>query len=98
MLGLAHVLVVEVAVQLTDHGEAVFQGWIPGATFQVEHLLHGRVEPGKQLLFLGVLFSVNYFCRIAVAGEEGQLGTGRGLHPPNDEPHRRGVGLALEGV
>ena len=24
---------------------------------------------------------------IAVAGEEGQLGTGRGLHPPDDEPH-----------
>ena len=34
---------------------------------------------------------------IAVAGEEGQLGTGRGLHAPDDEPHRRGVGLALEG-
>ena len=34
---------------------------------------------------------------IAVAGEEGQLGTGRGLHPPDDEPHRRGVGLTLEG-
>ena len=34
---------------------------------------------------------------IAVGGEEGQLGTGRGLHPPDDEPHRRGVGLALEG-
>ena len=34
---------------------------------------------------------------IAVGGEEGQLGTGRGLHPPDDEPHRRGAGLALEG-
>ena len=34
---------------------------------------------------------------IAVAGEEGQLGTGRMLHPPNDEPHRGGVGLTLEG-
>ena len=34
---------------------------------------------------------------IAVVGEEGQLGTGRGLHPPDDEPHRRGVGLTLEG-
>ena len=33
---------------------------------------------------------------IAVAGEEGQLGTGRGLHPPDDEPHRRGAGLTLE--
>ena len=34
---------------------------------------------------------------IAVAGEEGQLGTGRRLHPPDDEPHRHGVGLSLEG-
>ena len=34
---------------------------------------------------------------IAVAGEEGQLGTGRGLHPPHDEPHRGGAGLTLEG-
>ena len=34
---------------------------------------------------------------IAVAGKEGQLGTGRGLHPPDDEPHRRGVGLSPEG-
>ena len=34
---------------------------------------------------------------IAVVGEEGQLGTGRGLHPPDDEPHRCGVGLTLEG-
>ena len=34
---------------------------------------------------------------IAVGGEEGQLGTGRGFHPPDDEPYRRGVGLALEG-
>ena len=34
---------------------------------------------------------------IAVGGEEGELGTGRGLHPPDDEPHRRGVGFTLEG-
>ena len=34
---------------------------------------------------------------IAVAGEEGQLGTGRRLHPPDDEPYRRGAGLTLEG-
>ncbi len=25
------------------------------------------------------------------------MGTGRGLHPPDDEPYRRGVGLTLEG-
>ena len=34
---------------------------------------------------------------IAVGGEEGELGTGRRLHPPDDEPHRRGVGFTLEG-
>ena len=34
---------------------------------------------------------------IAVGGKEGQLGTGRGLHPPDDEPHRCGVGLTLKG-
>ena len=33
---------------------------------------------------------------IAVSGEEGQLGTGRGLHPPDDEPYRCGIGLAPE--
>ena len=33
----------------------------------------------------------------AVGGEEGQLGTGRWLHPPDDEPYRCGVGLTLEG-
>ena len=34
---------------------------------------------------------------IAVGGEEGKLGAGRGFHPADDEPHRCGVGLALEG-
>ena len=34
---------------------------------------------------------------IAVFGEEGQLGTGRGLQTPDDEPYRRGVRLGLEG-
>ena len=34
---------------------------------------------------------------IAVDGEEGQLGTGRGLHPPDDEPHRCGIGLSPQG-
>ena len=34
---------------------------------------------------------------MAVAGEEGQLGTGRRLHPPADEPYRCGVRLGLEG-
>ena len=33
---------------------------------------------------------------IAVSGEESQLRTGRRLHPPDDEPYRRGVRLGLE--
>ena len=33
----------------------------------------------------------------AVGGEDGQLGTGRRLHPPDGEPHRRGDGRGLEG-
>ena len=33
---------------------------------------------------------------IAVSGEEGELGTGRRLHPPDNEPRRRGVRLGLE--
>ena len=49
------------------------------------------------LQFQGIPGSVGDEAMIAVAGEEGQLGTGRGLHPPNDEPHRGGVGLTLEG-
>ena len=35
---------------------------------------------------------------IAVGGEEGQLGTGRGLQTPDDEPHRRGVSSLWKGV
>ena len=45
----------------------------------------------------GVALTVGDAAVIAVAGKEGQLGTGRGLHPPDDEAHRRGVGLILEG-
>ena len=50
------------------------------------------------LQFQGLPVPVGDEAMVAVAGEEGQLGTGRGLHPPNDEPHRGGVGLTLEGV
>ena len=34
---------------------------------------------------------------IAVGGEEGHLGTGRGPHPPDDEPYRCDAGLSPEG-
>ena len=49
------------------------------------------------LQFQGFPVPVGDEAVIAVAGEEGQLGTGRGLHPPDDEPHWGGFGLALEG-
>ena len=69
---------------------------------------HAVLEVSDGILDLGVAPMVGLQCQgfpvpvgdeavIAVGGEEGQLGTGRGLHPPDDEPHRRGVRLALEG-
>ena len=47
--------------------------------------------------FQGCPVSVGDAAVIAVGGKEGQLGTGRGLHPTDDEPHRCGVGLSPEG-
>ena len=49
------------------------------------------------LQFQGFPVPVGDEAVIAVGGEEGQLGTGRRLHPPHDEPHRGGVRLGLEG-
>ena len=49
------------------------------------------------LQFQGLPLSVGDEAVIAVAGEEGQLGAGRWLHPPDNEPHRCGVRLTLEG-
>ena len=51
------------------------------------------------LQFQGFPLPVGDAAVIAVAGEEGQLGTGRGLHPPDDEPHRCGSsGLLWKGM
>ena len=49
------------------------------------------------LQFQGLSIPIGDESVIAVVGEEGKLGTGRGLHPAYDEPHRRGVGLTVEG-
>ena len=49
------------------------------------------------LQFQGFPVPVGDEAVIAVVGEEGQLGTGRGLRPPDDEPYRRGTGPGLEG-
>ena len=69
---------------------------------------HAVLEVSDGVLDLGVAAVVGLQCQglpvpggdeavITVGGKEGQLGTGRRLHPPDDEPHRRGVGLTLEG-
>ena len=49
------------------------------------------------LQFQGVAVPVSDEGVIAVGGEQGQLRAGRGLHPPDDEPHRSSAGLTLEG-
>ena len=47
--------------------------------------------------FQGVALSVRDEGMIAVAGKQGQLGTGRGPDPSDDEAHRCGVRLTPEG-
>ena len=67
------------------------------------------LEVSDGVLDLGVAAMVGLQCQgcpvpvgdeavIAVVDEEGQLGTGRGFYPPDDEPHRNGVGLLWKGV
>ena len=46
--------------------------------------------------FQGVAVSIGDESVIAVGGEQGQLRTGRGFHPPYNEPYGCGVGLILE--
>ena len=70
----------------------------PHAVLEVsDGVLDLGVAPMVGLEIQGFPLSVGDAAVIAVGGEEGQLGTGRGLHAPDDEPHRRGVGLTLEG-
>ena len=68
---------------------------------------HAVLEVAYRILDLGVTAMIGLqFQRlpvpvgdeavIAVGGEERQLRTGRRLHPPDDEPYRRGVRLGLE--
>ena len=70
----------------------------PYAVLQVsDGILDLGVAAMVGLQFEGLPLPVGDKAVIAVGGEEGQLGTGRQLHPPDDEPYRRGVGLAPEG-
>ena len=70
----------------------------PDAVLQVaDGVLDLGVAAVVGLEVQGVPVPVGDAAVIAVVGEEGQLGAGRGLDPADDEPHRCGVGLTLEG-
>ena len=70
----------------------------PDAVLQVAYrILDLGVAAMISLQFQGLSVPVGDEAVIAVGGEEGQLGTGRRLHPPDDEPYRHGVRLTLEG-
>ena len=70
----------------------------PDAVLEVAYrVLDLGVAAMISLQFQGLSVPVGDEAVIAVGGEEGQLGTGRRLHPPDDEPHRRGIRLTLEG-
>ena len=70
----------------------------PDAVLQVSNgVLDLGVAAVAGLQFQGLSVPVGDEAVITVGGEDGQLGTGRRLHPPDDEPHRRGVRLGLEG-
>ena len=53
-------------------------------------------SPPVPLQFQGLSVPAGDEAVIAAGGEEGQLGAGRGLHPPDGEPHRRRAGLTPE--
>ena len=70
----------------------------PDAVLEVANgILDLGVAAVVSLQFQGLSVPVGAEAVIAVGGEESQLGTRRGLHPPDDEPYRRGVELTLEG-
>ena len=70
----------------------------PDAVLEVPYrILDLGVAAMISLQFEGLPVPVGDEAVIAVGGKEGELGTGRGLHPSDDEPYRRGVRLGLEG-
>ena len=69
----------------------------PDAVLEVAYrILDLGVTAVAGLQFQGLPVPVGNEAVIAVGGEESQLGTGRRLHPPDDEPYRRGIRLGLE--
>ena len=70
----------------------------PDAVLEVsDGVLDLGVAPMVGLQFQGFPVPVGDEAVIAVGGKEGQLGTGRGFYPPDDEPRGCGVRLTLEG-
>ena len=70
----------------------------PDAVLEVaDGVLDLSVASMAGLQFQGIPLPAGDEAVIAVVGEEGQLRDWRGLHPPDDEPHRRGIRLTLEG-
>ena len=70
----------------------------PHAVFQVaDGVLDLGVAAMVGLQIQGVPVSVGDESVIAVTGKQRQLGAGRGLYPADDETHRHGVGIILEG-
>ena len=70
----------------------------PDAVLEVAYrILDLSVAAVVGLQFQGLPVPVGNESVVAVGGEESQLGTGRGPHPPDDEPYRRGIRLGLEG-
>ena len=69
----------------------------PHAVLEVAYgVLNIGVAAMVGLQFQGFPVPVGDEAMIAVGGEEGELGTGPRLHPPHDEPYRRGVRLGRE--
>ena len=69
----------------------------PDAVFEVAYrVLDLGVAAVAGLQFQDIPLPVGAEGVIAVAGEQRQLGAGRGPHPADDEPHRHSAWLALE--
>ena len=69
----------------------------PDAVFEVAYrVLDLGVAAVVGLQFQDIPLPVGDEGVIAVAGEQRQLGAGRGPHPADDEPHRHNAWLALE--
>ena len=70
----------------------------PDAVLEVsDGILDLGVASMVGLQFQGIPLPVGDEGVIAVVDEEGQLRAWGGLHPPDDEAHRCGAGLTLEG-